>query len=394
MNIWRQLFAVTAINLGNVPKRLGTSSIIVIGIAGVVGVLISILAMVTGITRMAEGNGRRDRAIVVSTGATYEVLSSLSREATATITYAPGVKLGGDRRPLASAEGVVIVRVPMRAGNRDGNVTLRGVGPSAPEIRPEIRIVEGRSFDPAARELVVGRTAQRHFRGLEVGHRVSLRGTDWTVVGAFESNGDAHEGGLLTGSEALQSAFRRDAFQSVSVRLDSADAFAPFQAALAANPSLAVDAFREADYYAEQSKSFRQLLSMLAYLIGGIMAIGAIAGALNAMYSAVSVRTVEIATLRLLGFGAEAVVASVLVEALLLALAGGLVGGALAWLAFSGHVVSTSGGGVSQLAVPLVVDAGLVARGLLWACAIGLLGAALPAIRASRAPLAAALRGS
>jgi len=394
MNTWTQLVAVTSINLCNIPRRLGTSSIIVVGIAGVVGVLISILAMVTGITRLTESNGRADRAIVVSSGASYEVLSSLTREAVATIAYAPGVKLGRDGRPLASAEGLVIVRVPMMAGNRDGNLTLRGVGPAAAELRPEVRLVEGRTFDPAARELIVGRTAQRHFRGLEVGRRIALRGTDWTVVGAFESNGDAREDGLLTGAEALMSAFRRDAFQSVAVELESAAGFARFRAALLANPALAVDAFREADYYAQQSQSFTQLLSILAYLIGGIMAIGAVAGALNAMYSAVSVRSVEIATLRLLGFDAEAVVVSVLFEALLLAVAGGLAGGGLAWLAFSGHIVSTSGGGVSQLAVPLLVDVRLVAQGLLWACAIGLLGASLPAVRAARAPLAAALRGS
>lgn len=394
MKLVQQLLTVTAINLRNVPKRLGMSSVIVIGIAGVVVVLVSILAMVTGLSQLMTSDGRQDRAIVVSTGASYEVLSNLSREATVTVAYSPGVKQGREHRPLASAEGLVVVRVPMRSEAVDGNVTLRGLGPSALEIRPEIQLVEGRLFDPASRELIVGRSAQRQFRGLDVGSRVSLRGTDWTVVGAFASHGSAQEGGLLTGADSLQSAFRRDAFQSVAVQLDSAGAFTAFRASLLGNPALAVDVFREADYYAEQSKTFTQLLSVVAYLIGGIMAIGAIFGALNAMFSAVSARTVEIATLRLLGFGAEAVVLSVLIEALLLAVVGGAVGASLAWLAFNGHVVSTSGGGVSQLAVPLVVNGSLVARGLVWACAIGLLGAALPAIRAARAPLAAALRGT
>ena len=393
MSLRTQILAITAMNLRNVPQRLGTSSVIVVGIAGVVGVLVSILAMVSGIDRMMTSNGRDDRAVVVSTGASFEVLSNLSREATVAIAYAPGVKPGRDNRPLASAEAIVVVRARTRKDDVDGTLTLRGVGVAAFELRPEVRLVEGRMFEPAGRELVVGRSAVRQFRGLEVGKRISLRGTDWTVVGVFESRADQLEAGMLTGAEALLSAFRRDAFQSVTVELQAASAFASFRAALSANPSLAVDVLRESDYYAQQSRSFSQILSVVAYLIGGIMAVGAIFGALNAMYAAVGVRTVEIATLRLLGFGATAVVVSVLVEALLLAAVGGVLGSGLAWLAFNGHVVATTGGGFSQLAVPLLVDSNLVGRGLLWACVIGLLGAALPAIRAARAPLAAALRG-
>jgi putative ABC transport system permease protein len=394
MNTGKQIVAITAMNLKSVPDRLGTSSVIVVGIAGVVGVLVSILAMVSGVTQMMGSNGRDDRAIVLGAGASFEVLSNISREAAVTIHYAPGVRLGEGAKPLASTEAVVTVRAPMKRDNRDGNLTLRGVGPAAFELRPEVKLVEGRMFQPALREVIVGRTAQRQFRGLDVGSQVSLRGTDWAVVGAFESRGDSQEAGLLTGADTLQSAFRRDAFQSVAVQLESAQAFAAFRAALTANPALAVDVLRESDYYAEQSKSFTQILSVVAYLIGGIMAVGAVFGALNAMYSAVSGRTVEIATLKLLGFGTGAVVVSVLVEALLLATVGGIVGSGVAWLAFNGSVVSTNAGGVSQLAVPLLVDTGLVGRGLLWAGVIGLVGAGLPAFRAARAPLAAALRGT
>jgi putative ABC transport system permease protein len=394
MNTWKQIVAVTLMNLKGVPHRPGTSSVIVVGIASVVGVLVAILAMVGGLTQMMGSNGREDRAIVVSTGASFEVLSSISREAALTIQYAPGVKLGEGAKPLASTEAIVIVRAPMRRDNRDGNLTLRGVSPAAFELRPEVKLVKGRLFQPALRELIVGRTAERQFRGLDVGSHVSLRGTDWVVVGAFESRGDSQEAGLWTGADTLQSAFRRDAFQSVAVQLESAQAFPAFRAALTANPALAVDVLRESDYYAEQSKSFTQILSVVAYLIGGIMAVGAVFGALNAMHSAVSGRTVEIATLRLLGFGAGAVVVSVLVEALLLAMVGGIAGSGAAWLAFNGNVVSTNAGGVSQLAVPLLVDSRLVARGLLWASVIGLLGAGLPALRAAQAPLAAALRGT
>jgi putative ABC transport system permease protein len=176
--------------------------------------------------------------------------------------------------------------------------------------------------------------------------------------------------------------------------LDSADSFALFKAALTGNPALSVDVMREADYYLQQSRAFSRLLSIVAYLIGGIMAVGAVFGALNAMYSAISTRTVEIATLRVLGFGASAVIVSVFAESLLLAILGGAAGGGVAWLLFNGHAVSTSAGGLTQLSVPLAVDSSLIGYGVFWACIIGMVGAAFPAIRAARAPLASALRGT
>ena len=205
---------------------------------------------------------------------------------------------------------------------------------------------------------------------------------------------------MITDSYTLQSAFQRNSFQSVAVLLDSAQSFMDFKASLARNPSLAVDVMRESDYYSRQTQEFTQVLSIAAYLVGGIMAIGAMFGALNAMYSAVGSRTVEIATLRVLGFEAGAVIVSVFAEALalavlaVLAVLGGLVGGGVAWLLFNGNVVSTNGGGVTQLAVPLAVDWHLVAVGIAWACIIGMLGASFPAIRAVRIPLASAWRGT
>ena len=219
MNLPQQIVAITALNLRSIPQRLGTSSVIVVGIAGVVGVLVSILAMVTGIDQMMTSNGQDDRAIIVSAGASYEVMSNLSREAALTIAYAPGVRRGRDGQPLASAEALAIVRAPMRREPRDGNLTLRGVGPAAFELRLEVKLVAGRIFNPALRELIVGRTAARQFRGFDVGSHLSLRGMDWAIVGAFESRGGPLEAGLLTGTDALLSAFRREAFQSVTVQL-------------------------------------------------------------------------------------------------------------------------------------------------------------------------------
>ncbi len=373
--------------------RLGASSVIVIGIAGVVGVLVSILAMVAGLTGMMTSNGRPDRAIVISTGSSFEVLSNLSREATRTVLNAPGIERGADGKPVASVEALAIVRGVLKDGH-PANLPLRGVGPAIFLVRPELRLVEGRTFEPAVRELIVGRSAQRQFRGLTVGSRITLRGADWAVVGVFESNGDQHEAELITGAETLLSAFRRNAFQSVAVQLESEDSFAEFSSSLSGDPALAVEVMREPDYYEQQSRSFTQVLSLVAYLVGGIMALGAVLGALNSMYTAVSGRAVEIATLRVLGFGAAPVVISVFAEALLLAVLGGVLGAGLAWLLFDGHMMSTSGAGATQLAVPLAVGPRIIALGVVWACGIGMLGACFPAVRAARAPLAAALRGT
>jgi putative ABC transport system permease protein len=393
MSVLKQIASVTLMNIKSVPQRLGASSVIVIGIAGVVGVLVSILAMVGGLSQMLSSTERADRAIVVSTGASFETLSNITREATQTIADAPGIKHRADGKPLTSPDALAVVRLPLKRGGNSGNVSLRGVSEAGLAVRPEIHLVEGRQFGSAVREVIVGRTLQRQFRDLELGKQFLLRGAEWTVVGVFESHGDPHEAEMITGAETLQSAFERNTFQSVAVLLESADSFAQFKGTLTSNPALAVDVMREADYYRQQSQAFSRLLSVVAYLIGGIMAVGAVFGALNAMYSAVSTRTVEIATLRVLGFGASAVIVSVFAEALLLALAGGAIGGCLAWLLFNGHAVSTNGGGLTQLSVPLAVDSSLIGFGVLWACIIGMVGAAFPAIRAARAPLAAALRG-
>jgi putative ABC transport system permease protein len=393
MRVLKQIGSVTLMNLKSVPQRLGASSVIVIGIAGVVGVLVSILAMVGGLSQMMNSTARDDRAVVVSTGAGFETLSNITREASETILDAPGIKRGPDGKPVASAEALAIVRLPLKRSANSGNVSLRGVSEGGLAVHPEIRLVEGRVFGSAVREVIVGRTLQRQFRDIALGRRLMLRGAEWTVVGVFESHGDPHESEMITGAETLQSAFERTTFQSVVVLLEPADSFAKFKGALTSNPALAVDAMREADYYRQQSQAFTQLLSIVAYLIGGIMAVGAVFGALNAMYSAVSTRTVEIATLRVLGFGASAVIVSVFAEALLLALVGGAIGGCVAWLLFNGHAVSTNGGGLTQLSVPLAVDLRLIGFGVIWACIIGMVGAAFPAIRAARAPLAAALRG-
>jgi len=388
----RQMRAVTWMNLRSIPQRFGTSSVIVVGIAGVVAVLISVLAMATGFTHTVLATGRDDRAIVLRGGSDSELASTLSREATLTIMDAPGIGKTSAGKAIASAEPVVIVDMPKKSNDSGANVTIRGVGAEAVALRPEIRIVAGRMFQRGLRELIVGRGAESQFKGLDVGSHIALRGSDWSIVGAFESNGDSHESELLADGETVLSAYRRNLYQSVVVLLDSKDSFDTFMSALTTNPQLSVAVMRERDYYAHQSQRMGTVLAFVAYFVGGIMAVGALFGALNTMYSAVSVRSREIATLRAIGFGAAAVVLSVLIEAILLSVLGALIGAGLAWLFFNGNVVSTLGSNFTQVVFRLAVSPSLILLGVIWACAIGLIGGLFPAIRAARLPVATALR--
>src|ERR1700733_2185809 len=392
MHMLRQIRAVTGMNLRSIPQRLGASSVVIVGIAGVVAVLISVLAMATGFTRTVAGTGRDDRAIVLRGGSDSELASTLAREATLTIMDAPGIRKDAAGKPIASPEAVVIVDMPKKSNDSGANVTIRGVGAAGLALRPEIHLVAGRMFQRGLRELIVGRGAQTQFKGLELGSHIALRGSDWSIVGAFESNGDTHESELLADGETVLAAYRRNLYQSVIVLLDSKESFAAFKTALTTNPQLSVDVLRERDYYAKQSERMSAVLSFVAYVVGGIMAVGALFGALNTMYSAVSVRSLEIATLRAIGFGASAVVLSVLIEAMLLSILGALIGAGLAWVFFNGNVVSTLGSNFTQVVFHLAVSPALIVLGVLWACAIGLLGGLFPAIRAARLPVATALR--
>jgi len=242
-----------------------------------------------------------------------------------TIADAPGLLRGRDGKAVASAEALVLTPVTRKADGKPVTAAVRGVGPVGAAVRPEIRLVEGRMFRPAVRELVVGRAARNQFRGLDVGDHIELHDGDWTIVGTFEGGGE-HDSEMLADAETLLSAFQRNQFQSVTALLASPADFQLFRDSITANPALHVDVKRENEYLAEQSKPLRQLYSTIAYGVGGIMAIGALFGALNTMYSAVSARTREIATLRAIGFGPAAVVLSVFVEALLLALTGAAIG--------------------------------------------------------------------
>jgi putative ABC transport system permease protein len=394
MNTFKQIGAVTSIGLSTLPQRLGSSFVIVIGIAGVVGVLLSVLAMATGFQKTLSSTGKDDRALVLRGGSNSELASTISRENTLTILDAPGVRRNAEGKPIGSAEAIVIVDLPKKSNDASSNVSMRGVGPFGLQARPEIHLVQGRMFSPGLREIIVGLAAQRQFKGLELGQKLELRGSEWTIVGAFESGGDSHESELIADAESVLSAYRRNLFQSVFVQLDSVAAFDGFKKALTSDPQLSVDVKREREYYADQSQGLSKVLSFVAYVVGGIMAVGALFGALNTMYSAVSTRSQEIATLRAIGFGNFPVVVSVMVEALALSLVGALIGSALSWIFFNGNAISTLGANFTQVVFKLTVTPELIVLGIIWACVIGVIGGLFPAVRAARLPVAAALRAS
>ena len=320
-------------------------------------------------------------------------MSGLGREETKIIADSPGVARSTDG-PLSSAELFVIINVPKRSTGTDANVPLRGVEQPAVKVRDQLKIVEGRMFEWGRNEVVAGVGAANEFAGLRVGSRLRVGREDWTVVGIFSAGGGAVESEIWTDAKVLQAAYNRgDSFQSVFVRLNSPQTFQQFKDSLTTNPRLNVKVLRQTEYYAEQASAVTRLVNTLGFLIAFLMAIGAVFGALNTMYSAVAARTREIATLRALGFGSGSVVVSVMLESLLLALAGGLIGAAVAYFAFDGFRAATMNFvSFSQVTFAFDVTPALLARGIIWSALIGLIGGLFPAIRAARLPIAAALR--
>jgi putative ABC transport system permease protein len=392
--MFKQLTAVILMSLQTLPQRMGASSVIVIGIAGVVAVLVSVLAMGAGFRHTLADTGRPDRVIILRGGSETELNSNLTRTDIATIGNAPGMAKDAGGKALLSSELVTVVNVPKIDTGTDANVTLRGVGLKLTEVRPELKIVKGRMFSPAVRELIAGVGAAKQFRGLVVGSVLHLRNADWTVTGTFTSNGDVHESELLADVDTVGSSVERNGYSSAVALLTSAAEFTQFKDALTTDPQLKVDVQREPDYYAAQSKQLTQIINVVGKTVAIIMAIGAMFGALNSMYSAVAARGLEIATLRAIGFGALPVLLSVMIEALLLSLIGGVIGASLAWLFFNGHSVSTLGGAFAQVVFQLTVTPALIITGIVWACIIGLLGGLFPALRAARLPVAEALRAA
>ena len=390
-----QVVAVTALNLRTVPQRVGPSLVVVIGIAGVVGVLVSVLAMSEGFRHTLASTGRPDRVVLLRQGSDSELSSSVTRDQATLLATLPGIARDDTGRPLATAELMVMVDLPRRGETDPNNVPFRGVQPAAFAVREELALVEGRRFARGVREVIVGRKAARQFAGLDVGSRIAFRDSDWTVVGIFATGGDVHESEIWADAEVAMSAFRRTGFQSMTAALaDASDAgLAGLRGAIDRDPRFSITALREPEYYARQAKVLAGLIDVLGYTVSVFMAIGATFGALNCMYSAIASRQTEIATLRAIGFGGAPVVVSVMIEALLLALLGGVVGGALGYVYCDGASLSTLNFSTfSQVAFDFRVTPALLAQGLGWALLIGAAGGLMPAVRAARLPVTVALR--
>jgi putative ABC transport system permease protein len=385
----KQFSTAITLALRIIPSRRGASLVIVISMACAVGALVSIQSLSAGFNRMIHNNGRPDRAMVMSRNSIFEGASSVPRDNVDIIADAPGVKHDADGKPVLSADAMISFAVTKKSDGLETFLTLRGMGPGGMTLRPEIHLVSGRMFQPGKYEMIVGKSAAAEFNGLTGGTRVSLPDGDWTIVGTFEAGGGGLDSALLTDADTLLASTRSTTYKSVTAMLDTPADFTRFKNALTSNPSLTVDVTRETDYYAQQARQLNILLNLIAGVVGGIMGLGAMFGALNTMYSAVSARTVEIATLRAIGFGGMAVMASVLVEALLLALAGSLIGAGFAWVAFNGNLHAIGGTVIS-----LAVTPGLVRNGVLFACFLGFVGGFFPALRAARRPIVDALRAT
>ena len=389
--MWRQIVAITALGFRSIPERLGPSLVILVGLAGVVAVFTALLAMAEGFRSTLESTGRKDIAIVLRGGSSAELNSGLPREQGTLIKQAPGVAEDASGRPLASAEMMVIAELVKTGEKLGSNVTVRGVEPTAFDLRPQLKIVEGRRFGPGLKELIVGRGVASQFQGAGLGQTLRMRGSEWTVVGIFES-GDANESELWADVEVTQSAFARQGYSSVRLQLADARGLQTVKDALTADPRLNVDVQTEEQYYSGQTKQFRQTIGMLAGVVTLIMALGATFAALNTMYAAVGTRAREIATLRAIGFGGFPVVVSIMLESL--ALIGGSLGALIAFLLFNNMAVSTLGANFTQIVFRFAVTPALVQKGLVIAVVIGMVGGLLPALRAARQPVTTALRAA
>ncbi|MEJ0035952.1 MAG: ABC transporter permease [Gammaproteobacteria bacterium] len=390
MNIATQTLAVAMTNLRNIPHRLGGSLVIVIGIAGVVGVLIPVLAMSLGFQSTVKGDGRADRAVVLTRISTAEYESSLSHDDVARFMNAPEVRRDAHGEPVVSAEVVLVAPVARKGDHSDVNVTLRGVGGQYFTLRPELKLIAGRMYRPGNLELVIGAAARSRFDGVEIGDRVRLQDGDWTVVGTFAGGNGSRESEAISDAQTVMSAYKLSTFNSLTVALNDAASFASFRQTVLRDTKQQVDARTEPEYLASASSWMNRMLHVVAYSIGAIMALGALFSALNSTYSAVAARAAEMATLRAIGFSAAAVAIAVLIEAMLLALVGAAIGVGVSYALFEGATISMLGGAQfdSQLVYALSITPALAINVMLLACALGLAGALVPAIRVARSNIA------
>lgn len=382
-----QAAVITWVSLTTVPQRLVSSITAVVGIAGVVTVFVGVLSIAEGFRAAFLAGGSPDVAIVLRAGSDAEMTSILARDDVRIIQDAPGIL-------RASPELFVMVPLPKRSTGSEANVPLRGIGPAAYDVRKHLRMLAGRRFTPGRNEMVVGQGAALEFAGLDLNAKISIGPNEWTVVGIFTTDGTVSDSELWADSKLIQDLYRRGtSYQAVVTKLESPDAFVKFKDTLNADPRLSIKAMRETDYYADQASMVHSLVTGVGMVVATLMGIGAIFGALNTMYTAVSARIREIATLRALGFGGGPVVVSVVVESLVLAMIGGVIGGAFAYFVFNGfHTSTINWRSFSQVTFAFAVTPRLLMQGIAYALLMGTIGGLLPAIRAARVPVTAALR--
>lgn len=389
--MFRQVLSITVLNLQQIPSRLGASFVVFVGMAGVVAVTVALLAMARGFEATLAGPAHADRVLILRGGSTLELNGSVPRGDASVVEHLPGIARDA-KGPRIAGETFVTMSLRRRGGTDDGMVPFRGVSPRSFDVRPELAIVHGRNLVFGKLELIAGTGAASEFDGLDIGDTVSVKGSAWKVVGHFQAGG-AQDSELWADVDTVNPAWGRGStFSTLYAQLDSAGSFDTLQDALASDKRLTTSIWRETDYYAAQSRNTHRMMSAVAVLVTVIIAIGAVFAALNTMYAAVSTRTVEIATLRALGFDRLSIVVSVLAESLTLALAGAIVGAALAYSAFNGYEASTLGGTYTQVAFSFDVSLSILALGLGIAVLLGLIGGLAPAVRAARRPIIAGLR--
>jgi len=380
-------------NFRSVTARWTSSIVAVLGIAGTVGVFVAMLSLARGFRATLVASGSEDNAIVLRAGATSEMMSGIKLEDIKILQDAPGVARALDA-PLVTSEVVVVAPFPLRAAGTDANAQIRGVSANVLTIRRNVKIVQGRMFQPGLAELIVGKNASSSYSGLTLGNTVNFGGGHWQVVGIFDAGGSSFDSEVWCDARVLDDVYKRPSniFQSATVHLSSPGAFGQFKDAVTSDRRLNFDVTREIDYYAKQSTRMTQLITILGGLVAFVMAIGAVFGALNTMYSAVAERGREIATMRALGFGGGAVVFSFLVEALLISFVGGAIG-CVAVLPLNGLTTGTMNWQTfSQLAFAFRITPALLLAGIVFALLMGLLGGLPPAMRAAWRPVAVALR--
>jgi len=386
--MFKQIGAVTMINLRSIPQRAGLSLATIISIALVTGVLLGFLAMSNGFRATLQGTGSDNVAVALRAGSQAELNSGLSSEDVRLIEEAPGVARDSEGRPLVSGELYVIVDGTKRASGTDANLPLRGVGPQALSLREGFEMVEGRMFEPGTNELVVGASVLREFSGFDLGETIRLGSNEWVVVGIFSTGGSVFESEIWADIAVIQNLYNRGtAVQSVRARLTSVEAIEDLRAWAGDEPRVNLDIESETDFFASQAGGTAVLIEFVGWPLAIIMAIGALAGAWNTMYSSVDTRMREIATLRAIGFSGFAAAVGTMVESLVLAALGGLVGALAIYLLFNGVSASTLGSGFTQVVFSFAVTGGSVIAGMVMAVVIGFFGGLVPAIRSAYVPL-------